>query len=262
MGSTVSAQSRVRVTSDRVSVWKPGFTVVATVVKTGDVLEVVATAGQLVRSGRPELALPAAGDRLHRCEPCRADRPGISAARAQRPRSAAARSRPIVSRTDGLRVNRCPTFRRSGIWRSRLRLVHGRSDVRRGAGHVRWPVVWRRCAVRVHERILHRRRRRIFSRQWRTSLRVRWRRVRPGHLGHNLHHSLDGNRRGPPGRARRDDVHRWRCRRVPVQGNVRFCGRLRQRETGRRGVPRSCGRAVADREALLGWLRTELHHGA
>lgn len=39
------AQSQVRVISDGVTIWKPGFTVIATTAKTGDVFEVVALRG-------------------------------------------------------------------------------------------------------------------------------------------------------------------------------------------------------------------------
>jgi hypothetical protein len=39
------AQTRVRVTTDHVNVWRPGFTTVATVVSAGTILEVVARAG-------------------------------------------------------------------------------------------------------------------------------------------------------------------------------------------------------------------------
>ena len=40
-----SAQTRVRVTSDGVTVWKPGFAIVATVANTGDTFEVLAQRG-------------------------------------------------------------------------------------------------------------------------------------------------------------------------------------------------------------------------
>lgn len=42
---TASAQARVRVTADHVNIWRPGFSIVATVVNSGTVLEVVRRSG-------------------------------------------------------------------------------------------------------------------------------------------------------------------------------------------------------------------------
>jgi opacity protein-like surface antigen len=107
--SHAAAQSQVRVTADQVTIWKPGFTTVATVVNSGTVLDVVARRGEwyevvvptspwqqretgLISVNRVELV---SGTPAPRSEPPRA-RPSTPAQpRTAAPRQAGARRQPV-----------------------------------------------------------------------------------------------------------------------------------------------------------------------
>jgi opacity protein-like surface antigen len=126
----VAAQSRVRVTSDQVTIWRPGFTTVATVVSAGTILDVVRRSGdwyEVVVPGSPYESPQTGFIAITRVEPADGSTPPTAQPRTQSPSRPSARPAPRRPATSP------PPARRPGSdpWKGFVQFGYGRFTAER-----------------------------------------------------------------------------------------------------------------------------------